>query len=268
MKVALIVGGLLRHYQKTSDNFKAIKNAFKENGISVDTFFSIWDITGEVTGDKTSTASLDSRGWCSFNPVTPGILQEISTQYNPTKIEVEDFEKWKDKNAPAIQSFMDKHNHNHVPQFITNSLFSQYYKVSQAIHLIPSMDDYDYVFKYRTDTQYNPASFGSFLTQLKQKACDFYFPALGGQDRSDNKTGSTDLGLFFTPKTASHLFSFYDWFQYECSPEMIAQSTAPSRFGDHIVPEILLLNYIKAKKMTYCCINFLGPGNQNNWLVR
>ena len=117
MKVAVVLNGLPRTYKLT---YEAFHEMFDD--ISYDIFIFAWDHD----------------------------INELIKCYKPTKIEIDEYSKYKDlmtKNCNLIRSFTNKK----FGFCIETGLFAQYYSLFRAYSLIDECDKYDFIIRARFD---------------------------------------------------------------------------------------------------------------------
>ena len=159
MKIAILLSGHVRSFQKTHKNFeKRFLNNLKSAGHEYDIYISTWDTDGEKSQLGGGSAPIFVK-----DLDTDLVAPELLRIYNPIKLEVEatppqDFLKFAilakslrrkyPKLNNKIQS--EKHRRLNSPKHIKGVL-SQLYKIKKAYELIEEPNEYDIIIKYRFD---------------------------------------------------------------------------------------------------------------------
>lgn len=188
MKVAILLPGLIRTYEKCFDNFRL---HFKEH--DCDIYSSIWNHSGNII-KKTYKNNIEN-----FYGKKNGIKDEedkLYKKYNFKKFEIENYDEWLSSNKESIESFLKNHPHANA-SMTTNGIFSQYYKIQKTYNLIENPNQYDLIVKYRYDIHSKKINFEINNLLNVGKTTDVGFP--------------TDWYFFGKPTIISKVCNMYNF---------------------------------------------------------
>jgi len=214
MKIALLLTGLMRTYKKT---YQSLLKSFPPD--KVDIFIETWNILGNIKNETVR----HTVGGLSTEKINK---QEIKKIYTPKYLNIENYEKWENKNKKKF------------PQdYVTfYSLVAQYYKVYKGISTI-LQSNYDIVIRTRFDIR-----------------LDTIFPL---QEIINNKNSliCTDcrkksISDYLIASNSKNMKIYGDFYNWICS-----QITPNFNKNQNIVVEALLFKYLNLHKILFYTIN-------------
>ena len=148
MKIAILISGLTRDYEKTYSNLKEqLLDKYE-----CDIFISTWDIIGcyNLHRNKNYTNNVN---WCNIKNKLN--ISNFIEKYNPKKINIENYDNWEIKITPEINNFLNYYNFTSFTKNL-NSLFAQWYKIKDVFTIFENYcnennKNYDIIIKLRFD---------------------------------------------------------------------------------------------------------------------
>jgi len=144
-KIAILIPGLARTYKDTFENFK--ENLLSNNSFEFDIFIDTWNKVGRRK-DSHVYMGEEKR----YDEEEELDVEELKRIYNPKKINVEEWDTFKEDLKIHAHSFRQ---YSEIPYKNIEALFSQYYKMKNCFNLIEDPLSYDLVIRTRFDIVLN-----------------------------------------------------------------------------------------------------------------
>ena len=152
MRIAILLSGHVRSYQKTLNNFEQnFINNLEEAGHEYDVFISTWDNDGMKRAGGGHSQELTN------NSVNIAKLKNsLNKSYQPKKLEIEENNDYLFvkkhvgkilKKYPKLKNEKIRYN---VKQHV-EGILCQLYKIKKSFNLIDDISQYDVIVKYRFD---------------------------------------------------------------------------------------------------------------------
>lgn len=274
MKIAILLTGLVRDYEKNYRNFfENFINPNRLDQIQIDIFICTWDIRGlyktvkiYIGGDEDPKS--DYLSYESYDK------QDIINKYNPKKILILDQKRFRRSVWTDVTRFADKYK---SPDYnrVFGCLYSQFYTVKKAFELLEIYEKennvvYDYVVRQRFDMLYQEPFLLKFINL--EKRCIYVINADGpggykNHVYSVNKLCSMIIPIGYTDSyalcdrdTAKKYCLFYDKLE-----ELQREDFNIETDGIEVLHVEFLLTYVMQK---YYNLNYDIMENVNAHLAR